>query len=416
MFSAEEKLLMRLLRESLRGKKKGVISNREFNTQELFRLAKSHAVLPLLYDRLHGRLGEETYENGLQAAANRTVTQAYHLLFLGKYTIDVLEAAGIRSVLLKGTSTASLYPVPELRKSGDIDLFLVDREKEREAKEALIKAGFQRSGSQHANHHIVYHAPGQIEMELHLMFAEPFDDDGINRYMERVGRTVGKHIIRKEIMGVELPILSDSYHAYQLLLHMLQHFLREGFGLKLLCDWVVFWNREIEVREIRRFLKLVGESGLTGFLSLITTICADHLGLAGNEKGIYRKDRTFFYEGGIFCRMTEISKSNHFLEDILKGEEFGKGSKDRMVVLRGTGIMDYVREFHHQMHLNYPKAGKNPVLWPGLWAATLAKFLYNNRRLHRASVGKIMRRAGERSRRIAELQLFRPQTGKERKS
>lgn len=36
-----------------------------------------------------------------------------------------------------------------------------------------------------------------------------------------------------EIMGYPIPVVSDAYYAYHLLLHMLQHFLRAGFGLKL---------------------------------------------------------------------------------------------------------------------------------------------------------------------------------------
>ena len=77
------------------------------------------------------------------------------------------------------------------------------------------------------------------------MLAEPFDNNKVNSYLERCVAECKNHIVFKDCMGINLPILDDAYHAYELLLHMLQHFLREGFGLKLLTDWCFFFNREI---------------------------------------------------------------------------------------------------------------------------------------------------------------------------
>ena len=94
------------------------------------------------------------------------------------------------------------------------------------------------------------------------------------------------------------------------------------------------------------------------------------------------------------------------MKEILEAEEFGKSSKDRMVALRGSSLTDYVREFHHQMHLNFPKAGKCFLLWPALWVITLERFLRNNRKLRRVSTLDVMRKAGERGRIMRELKLF----------
>ena len=69
----------------------------------------------------------------------------------------------------------------------------------------------------------------------------------------------------------------------------------------------------------------------------------------------------------------EEQMSWKFMLDIFEAEEFGKSDRERMLVLRGTRISDYVREFQHQMHLNYPNAGKIWLLWPVLWFNTLVK-------------------------------------------
>ena len=67
-----------------------------------------------------------------------------------------------------------------------------------------------------------------------------------------------------------------------------------------------------------------------------------------------------------------------FIKDIFAAGEFGQDKRQRMVAMRGTGISAYIREFHHQMHLNYPKAGSVFLLWPILWGMTLFRFLHNN--------------------------------------
>ena len=89
----------------------------------------------------------------------------------------------------------------------------------------------------------------------------------------------------------------------------------------------------------------------------------------------------------------------------MEAEEFGK-SKGRMVALSGNGLFDYVREFHHQMHLNFPKAGKVFLFWPVLWTITLVRFLRNNRKVRSVSSKELLQNAGKRAKRVKGLHLF----------
>jgi hypothetical protein len=68
-----------------------------------------------------------------------------------------------------------------------------------------------------------------------------------------------------------------------------------------------------------------------------------------------------------------------------------------MVMLRGRGLTAYVREFHHQTQLNYPKACGIFLCWPVLWLLTLLKFLKNNRTVRHVSTRDLLKKAGERS-------------------
>lgn len=359
-------------------------------------IADGHGVLSLLYDVIMEEKVPQFPQKVRKAvsdAAIKTTMQSYRLLFLCKYLIGRMEGEGIPVVLLKGVGTASFYPVPELRKSGDVDLLLLDLDRLQEACLVLEKSGCRVKEKQPSLHHVVYISDGGIEIELHTMLAEPFDNKKMNKYLQGKLSDCKRHVVRTDIMGVELPILTPGYHAYELLLHMLQHFLRSGFGLKLLCDWVVLWNHGMEKEEKLQYLDLVEESGLKGFSDMVTLACCEYLGLC--------------HEKVRWMELPEGDGADEFMAEVLEAEEFGKSASDRMVVLRNVGISDYVREFHHQMCLNFPGASRYILLWPGLWVITLIRFLYNNRKIRKVSGSSILKKAGQRSRLIARMGLWK---------
>ena len=132
-------------------------------------------------------------------------------------------------------------------------------------------------------------------------------------------------------MGVEFPVLQPAYDAFYLLLHMLQHFLRAGFGLKLLCDWVVFWEKGYGSGVEEHFCSMAEECRVMGFARLVTAVCVKYLGLSGEKVPL------------LLCRFdweTEAANLEAFLTEILEAEEFGKSSADRMVALRGISSSD----------------------------------------------------------------------------
>lgn len=402
--SPEERWLFRFLKDQLNLKsaapdreKKAIFSDDsdvKLDWEKICYIAEKHCVLPLLYGGLaEAESVPESVRSRITTAARRTVQQSYHILFLSRFLIARLEEAGMKVALLKGVGTASFYPVPELRKAGDVDLLLITPSCMDRAKKILLQCGFRVSEEQHALHHLVFSTEEGISIELHTMLAEPFDNQEINRYMQGKLPDCEKNIRRADCMGVELPILDTGYHAYELLLHMLQHFLWAGFGLRLLCDWVVFWNRETEEKEREKYLKLVKESGVKGFSDIVTLFCCTYLGLSWDQIS--------------WMEITEKYDLENFLCEVMEAEEFGKSTADRMVTLRKNSLGAYVREFHHQMHLNFPRAGRFFPLWPGLWLVTLVRFLRNNRRIRNVSARAVLKKAGQRSRVMEQIRLWK---------
>lgn len=397
-FKNEEEALFSLIRRSLLCRKMPeeeplTLTEKEWET--VADMAGRQGVLPILYEELCKKQKDVPQQVIKKASdvASQTVMQQYRLLFLSKYLTELLGENSIPVVVLKGVSVGAYYPVPELRKSGDVDLLLLNPAQITAAKELLKKEGLIIKEEQPALHHIVMATKEGIDIELHTMLAEPFDNEKTNAFLREILKEADGPVTYRNVMGVELPVLSGAYYGFELLLHMLQHFLRSGFGLRLLCDWVVFWQKVPSEAEKRKYLELVEKTGIKGFSDIITQVCVLFLGV--DEALVEWMDYSDEYS------------VEEFMRETLDAEEFGKSDKSRMVVMRGTGVFDYIREFHHQMHLNFPRAGRCFIAWPVLWGITLVRFVRNNRKLRKTSTGDILREATRRSRLMKEIRLFK---------
>ena len=376
------------------------IKQQKTDWKSILLIADNHRVLPLLYDVLEDILPENGEDwKRVEEKSIQTVGQSSRLLFMSRYVTGLLEDAGMHTILLKGSGIAGLYPVPELRKSGDVDLLFEDEQTAQKAGSYLLAHGFMAEGGHQENHHLTYISQEGIRLELHSALVEPFDSQEVNDFMKKCQKTFFENRVTANVMGVDFFLTSPPYQAFYLLLHMLQHFLRSGFGLKLLCDWVVFWEHGCTAEEDKIFLNLVRKCGILNFACVVTEFCVRYLGLS-EQKVEFLKNQ------GEADGMKDESYLKEFFTEIMESEEFGEAAPERMVAMRGTGWMDYIREFHHQMHLSHPKAGRYKILYPILWVRTFFGFVYRNRKLRGISSIAILKNAKKRSRLVTKMKLF----------
>lgn len=395
-----QQTLLQLLAEALHASKSEAYGQYQLSDsewEELLLIADKHAVLPLLYEVMTAQEAiPKTILGQVTVKSRRILHVNYRMLFLTRHLVTLLEKEAIGVCVLKGVGVAADYPFWELRKSGDIDLLVADEKQYEKACTILKQAGLQELEEAKVNHHKEFGWRDGIVVELHSMLAEPFDNTAMNEYLSRIITEYGKTVPSNEMLGMTVPIAAPAYQAYQLMIHMLQHYLRAGFGLKLLCDWVVFWNQKIGNEDKSLFEKIITESRLRGFCDIISQVCIEYLGLPRGRAPFVENENAYTKE--------EIEE---FLNELLEAEEFGNSSRERMVTLRGTSIHNYVQEFHHQMHLNYPKAGRHILLWPALWIMTLVTFLKNNRQLRGVATKDVLRKAALRGQITKKLRLFK---------
>lgn len=386
-----ERMLLTCLKQSLHpsDRKQNMDASADF--QQLLLLADRHEVLPLLAAVLETEQIPQAQREYIQAKVARTVQQSIRLQVLNAKLTAVLEKEGIRAVTLKGCTVARYYPVPEFRKSSDVDLFVADEKDAARAVEILKKQGFAVSGEWHANHHVVLQSGKNGVVELHTAWADEFRDGHLNQVLEKLQKESCRHYRKLDLEGMKVYAFPVAWQVFYLLIHMLQHFVGSGFGLRNLCDWVVLWEHCEDAGVKEEFGRLIRESGTEKFAGAITGICIRYLGLLPEKSPIPEE------------KLTDTEVMEELLRDILDAGEFGYSETARMVGMDGDSWTAYVKEFHHQMHINFPKCGKVPLFWPVLWIITLVRFLKNNKKLHRASVSAIMKKAGDRGKLVKRL-------------
>ena len=320
----------------------------------------------------------------------RTVQKSIQLQILNSKLTQKLREAGITAVTLKGYSVSRYFPVPEYRKSGDVDLFVSGKENIEKAVKLLENNGFHTTDSWHANHHLVFISDRNETVEIHVRWVEEFKEKHLNEYITKIQKESMNHCALLNQNDLQLYVYHLPYHAFYLLLHMYQHFTASGFGVRNLCDWVVLWEHCHNKEERNIFRKLIDESGMHAFAQVVTGICIDYLGLKKEYSPIDVSDADTILE-------------HQLLRDILDAGEFGYSESERMVGMDGNSIWSYVKEFHHQMHINFPSTGNIFIFWPYMWIFTLCRFLNNNRKLKRSSVSSIMKKAGQRGKLVSRL-------------
>ncbi|MCR5453336.1 MAG: nucleotidyltransferase family protein [Lachnospiraceae bacterium] len=377
-----------------------------YDIKEVFSIALHHGILPVIYKKIKEEdlSGEE--REILEASVKTTASDFFNLSMTARRITSLFKKEGINAVILKGASIARFYPVPESRRSKDIDILLADPENVKKAESVLIEAGFKRTEKEYnANHHEVWGTPDNHVLELHTILVEPFDDKGFNDYINKRYILREEDILHEKVLGIELPMLFDDRLAFHLLLHMMMDFYRHGFGLKLLCDWVAFWNRDVKEDQIKNFLSDVEKCGQKGFLSVVTSTCIRYLGLKRENGCTLNIDNDkIIYAGGTFCALADEKICEDFLYDIIDTERNGKPDDERMVAMKNTGFMALVKEFHHQTKLYYPKASKAIITLPVLYVIVFVRFLINNKRVRGgAKLSSIVKEADRRSRLLRRI-------------
>ena len=154
----------------------------------------------------------------------------YHHCKKAQELTDFFGEAGIRSCVLKGIGLAQLYPSPEKRQAGDIDLWVSG---DRKTITSWLKT---RCKVDHVIwHHAEAHIFKDVATEIHFhpcWLYNPFYNRRLQRWFEE--EQDGQLVVDKEL-GFAYP--SVRFNAVYTLVHTYHHLIEEGIGLRHLVDY-----------------------------------------------------------------------------------------------------------------------------------------------------------------------------------
>ena len=150
--------------------------------------------------------------------------------------ISRMRRAGIYTLLVKGQAIAQCYEKPSWRACGDVDLFLSDDNNEK-AKAFLIPLASSVEKEYEREKHLGMTIDGWV-VELHGRLYSGLSSR-IERELDAVQKDTfyGGAVRSWNCEGVQVFLLKEENDVFYVFTHILQHFYKEGVGLRQICDW-----------------------------------------------------------------------------------------------------------------------------------------------------------------------------------
>lgn len=208
--------------------------------------------MPLFYQWMGDVLQIETQNKTLDIAAD-------HLT-------RIFKAGRLRCCVLKGQGVARLYPLPERRQSGDIDLWV---EGGREIVLKFLKNNYLGTG-QVVIHHVDARIIDGVAIEIHFIpvyACNPFLHYRLQKFFKQKANDQFSNFDNK--LGFAYPTL--RFNVVYILAHIYKHFLYEGIGMRQIVDYyyVLKSLSQDEKVDACENIKKVGLSRFAGAVSFV---------------------------------------------------------------------------------------------------------------------------------------------------
>ena len=259
--------------------------------QSLFALAESHKVLPLIFHAVYSCPAAAQMDKQLFALTKRrmltlTLNQVQRTAeFLSLY--QKFQQENITPLVVKGLICRELYPNPDLRISTDEDLLTTD-DQFAKAIEVLKSCDMKplkaETIDETADEIGFVAAKGLSYIELHRqLFSEKSEAYGnLNEYL----KNCFEEKVLVNVQGTSIYTLEPGTHLFYLICHALKHFLHSGFGLRQVCDIVMFANAYGDRIDWQKLIIQCQEIRADKFAAALFKIGKNHL-IFDEEKACY---------------------------------------------------------------------------------------------------------------------------------
>lgn len=349
--------------------------------KQIFELAGSQKVLPLIFEAVYASPAIRSTDFQFYTQVKRVCME--QIIGQTQKTEEFFEIckqfaqAGEKPLVVKGIVCRQLYPKPDLRISADEDI-LVTSESFECSKKILKDYGMRQLGTDDS--HDVQEVgflseKGRSYIELHQkLFSEESEVYGDwNHYF----LDCFDNCVALDIQGNRVYTMEPTTHLFYLICHAFKHFLHSGFGMRQVCDMVVFANAYGEEIDWKKILVQCREIRADKFVAALFKIGKNYLTF-DDKKACYTKswkkievdEEPLLKEllcSGIYgnSSMSRKHSSNITLEAV-SAQKSGKKE--------GNGLKASLFPAAKKLEGKYTYLKKQPYLLPIAWGDRLLKY------------------------------------------
>ena len=155
--------------------------------------------------------------------------------------VNFMERKGVDYIIVKGQVAGALYPNPDARMSGDVDLYFVGDNYEKIKGLVEQRLGKQLSKLSDGKH--VEFEVNNVVFELHEKLSRLATRKHQEYWDQMIDHAILEGTDTVTIAGKEIKTLSATYNALYIFVHLFYHMTASGVGLRQLCDWAMVLNR-----------------------------------------------------------------------------------------------------------------------------------------------------------------------------
>jgi len=343
--------------------------------EQILKLAEAHRMLPMVFQAVYScpaaRRADPELMRWYRLCSMQMVMLQTQKSAEVPVLLDTLQKAGVEPLVVKGIICRRLYPNPDHRMSSDEDI-LIPPEHFSACNEALNRLGMFTEDPADESYELAYSKAGTpLYIEIHRsLFPEKSDAYGdLNRFFRDVSG-------RAQVLD-GVPTLHPTDHMLYLFMHAFKHFVHSGFGLRQVCDMILFANRygsQIDwIYVLDRCRMVRAEVFAAGLLR----IGWKYLDFSLDQSQLPLQWQTIYVNEA------------PLLEDILASGVYGNADEDRLhsssITLNAvsaqkqgkTGAVSLLKTVFPSvkvMQAKYPYLKKKPLLLPVAWTDRLVRY------------------------------------------
>lgn len=270
-----QEYIVQILNHSIHNKKIELDTNEDISWKDILEECKSHNIESLVYYGIHSNTLKTIDKDILELWKKQTfmsnVYQINHIKQISN-VLSIFNDKNIPVIVLKGLVIRDLYPKSELRTMGDADILVHEKDMEIVIN-ILNSLGYEEEGRN--TYHIEFEK-GNSHIEVHWLLT----NEGMFKGMDELNNDIWSNTKEVKIGDSNALSMCDEDLLLYLLIHMAQHFICSGFGIRQVCDVLLLVEQRSKFIDWNSFMIKAKRNGIDKFTMSIFAICNKLFGMS----------------------------------------------------------------------------------------------------------------------------------------